>query len=196
MFLYVGPEAVDLGMSRPTLTDTELDQWAQSLGNAVIDRGAVFGSNGASVLESGRIDMGGYFIHGYSIVQADDIDSAITLTKGHPFLSRSGGQDTSFEIQILDFTSGSRPLAPTEYTPKDRGLIPDSIETRETSNSYSAPPQQPQVQQAQQQQYQPASPENVITPTQNPGELQIQHGDDQQDGQGMSPGGTLPPPKV
>lgn len=191
MFLYIGPEAVDLGMAQSTLSDSDLDQWAQAMGPKVIDRGAVFGSNGASVLDTGRIDMGEYFIHGYSIVQAESLDGAIELTRNHPFIAKKGVVDASFEIQVLDFTTGSRPIAPVEYTPKDRGLIPDNLENRGAPGAVPNLPQQstvisPQAPQRPQEaqppnQFSPnppgtsPAPGEILPPPAQPGELNIPH---------------------
>jgi hypothetical protein len=67
--------------------------WLGGLGDAVVDRGAPFGSS-ASVASDGAVSEGGSTrLTGYSIVKADSPATAGTLVKDCPALSAGGTVD-------------------------------------------------------------------------------------------------------
>jgi hypothetical protein len=64
--------------------------WVASVGDHLIDPGAPLGPS-KSVSPEGVSDGGpGAHIGGYSLVKADDLDAAVGLVKGHPFVGRGG----------------------------------------------------------------------------------------------------------
>jgi hypothetical protein len=72
--------------------------------------GAWFGELGSSILEPGnptfeRTSLGntkeGSVLSGYTVVQADDLESATTLAKGCPVLSRGGGVEVGAITEIM-----------------------------------------------------------------------------------------------
>jgi hypothetical protein len=64
--------------------------WFASLGDAVVDAGKPFGP-AATVASDGSVKDGGAFqLTGYSILAADSLGAATTLTKGCPVLSGGG----------------------------------------------------------------------------------------------------------
>jgi hypothetical protein len=69
--------------------------WAASAGEALADPGAPLGpakTVSAASVTDGPADGPA---NGYSIVQADDLDSAVELVKEHPFISRGGSLQVS-----------------------------------------------------------------------------------------------------
>lgn len=69
--------------------------WASSAGEALVDPGAPLGP--ARTVSSGSVADGPAAgpANGYSILQAPDLDSAVDLVKGHPFISRGGSLQVS-----------------------------------------------------------------------------------------------------
>jgi hypothetical protein len=64
--------------------------WAASTGKSMIDPGAPLGRS--KVVASGSVGDGAADgrLGGYTLLSADDLDSAVALVQGHPFLSRGG----------------------------------------------------------------------------------------------------------
>lgn len=70
--------------------------WVQSTGDAMVDPGAPLGKNRTvSSTEETATPAAGP-IAGYTIVQADDLDTAVGLVRGHPFITRGGS------LQVLE----------------------------------------------------------------------------------------------
>ncbi len=63
--------------------------WFGSLGAAVADMGAPFGPS-SQVGADGSVDSSSAGLTGYSIITADNLGSAIDLTKGCPVLTGGG----------------------------------------------------------------------------------------------------------
>lgn len=69
-----------------------MDAWGEylgSMGSAVVDKGEAFKSGGKSVTSKGTKDADN-LLGGYSIVEAKDIDEALSLAKNAPIISRGG----------------------------------------------------------------------------------------------------------
>jgi hypothetical protein len=99
LFLYRGP-ATAMADFTPEQSEEQMRAWGEwmgRIGSALVDAGAPFGSrtavvdNGASSTPSDQ--------NGYSIVEAESLDGARELTKGHPFLS---GRDGRFSVEIFE----------------------------------------------------------------------------------------------
>jgi len=71
--------------------------WMDRVGSALVDIGAPFGS-GASVVDDGG-STEALSLSGYSIVEAEDLTEAASLTQGHPFLSEGRG---NFAIDLFE----------------------------------------------------------------------------------------------
>jgi hypothetical protein len=72
--------------------------WASSVGEALVDPGAPLGparTVTAASVSDGPADGPA---NGYSIVQAADLESALELVKGHPFVSRGGSLQVSTAV--------------------------------------------------------------------------------------------------
>lgn len=64
--------------------------WAASTGKNMVDPGAPLGRS--KVVATGSVSDGAADgrLGGYTVLSADDLDSAVALVQGHPFLSRGG----------------------------------------------------------------------------------------------------------
>jgi hypothetical protein len=99
LFLYRGP-ATPMTDYTPAQAEEQLKAWGDWMGQvgaALVDGGAPFGSR-ASVSDSGAAGTPSDQ-NGYTIVEADSLDGARDLTKGHPFLSEGSGR---FSIEIFE----------------------------------------------------------------------------------------------
>lgn len=73
------------------------DAWMQRIGGALADVGTPFGP-GSSVVDDGSSSSAAS-LTGYSIVEANDMDHARSLTDGHPYLSDGGG---NYAIDVFE----------------------------------------------------------------------------------------------
>jgi len=69
--------------------------WASSAGEALTDPGAPLGPAKTVTAESVSDGPADGPPNGYSILQAADLDSAVALVKGHPFVGRGGSLQVS-----------------------------------------------------------------------------------------------------
>src|SRR5690554_220364 len=122
ILLYIGPFAGDLKLTAPPVTQASLDEWAQTLGDSLVDRGTLFGPDGKSVIDRGDVTYASIPMHGYSIVQAEDIEGAAALTQGHPFLAN--GNQGYFEIEVMELISGDIPVSAAAPTPQPTATTP------------------------------------------------------------------------
>jgi hypothetical protein len=65
--------------------------WYSHIGNALVDAGNPFGSQARSITSDGMVmdDSDGCMPSGYSIIQADSIDTAVMLAQTCPILKDS-----------------------------------------------------------------------------------------------------------
>ncbi len=70
--------------------------WVQSAGDAMVDPGAPLGRSSTVSSDGETATPASEPIAGYTVVQADDLDTAIGLVRGHPFLTRGGS------LQVLE----------------------------------------------------------------------------------------------
>lgn len=71
--------------------------WMGKVGSALVDIGSPFGPS-TSLVDDGRTGSA-TALSGYSIVEADDLDTARQLAEGHPFLSEGQG---NYAIDIFE----------------------------------------------------------------------------------------------
>ena len=78
----VSPEDMQKGMDQWMV-------WAKSCGDNLVDMGSPLG-NGRVISQSGVVgcEKG---LNGYSILQAEDMDSAVAMLKDHPHIEWSAG---------------------------------------------------------------------------------------------------------
>jgi hypothetical protein len=99
LYLYRGP-ATPMEDFTPEQTAEQMQAWGDwmgRVGSALLDGGAPFGARtavGDDGTTSPTTDL-----NGYSIVEADSLDAANGLLKGHPFLSEGKGR---FAIEVFE----------------------------------------------------------------------------------------------
>ena len=71
--------------------------WMGKIGPAMSDVGSPFGP-GSSVVDDGSMGSAAS-LTGYSIVEAENMDAAVSLTDGHPYLSDGGG---NYAIDVFE----------------------------------------------------------------------------------------------
>jgi hypothetical protein len=64
--------------------------WVGKVGGALTDPGAPLGPAVTVSADSVRPGDADGHVSGYSVLQADDMDSAVTLVRDHPFVTRGG----------------------------------------------------------------------------------------------------------
>jgi hypothetical protein len=91
MYLYRGPapSTSDLTPEQAAERMSAFGAWMEKVGAALIDVGSPFGSS-ASVRDDGVEGSAGDLI-GYTVVEADGLATAKSLTDGLPFLSNRDG---------------------------------------------------------------------------------------------------------
>ena len=75
--------------------------WFGTLGAAVVDPGNPTGAS-STIASDGAVSAGGGAnpISGYTVLQADDLDGAITLAKGCPLLAVGGSIEVAEIIEM------------------------------------------------------------------------------------------------
>jgi hypothetical protein len=72
-------------------------EWMGRIGSALLDGGAPFGERAAVKDDGARTTPSKQ--NGYSIVEADNLDGALDLLKGHPYLTEGKGR---FAIDVYE----------------------------------------------------------------------------------------------
>jgi hypothetical protein len=93
LFVYHAPtspaDAMPLDPAEAEAATAQWMAWAGRVGEGLVDFGSpVIG--GVAVNAEGSTSPSTREVGGYSIVQADDKDAAVALTKGHPHLDTPG----------------------------------------------------------------------------------------------------------
>jgi hypothetical protein len=70
--------------------------WAGSVGDNMVDPGSPLGPS--RIVTSDGDSLGNTEIGGYTIIDADDLDTAVDAVRSHPFLSRGGTLQVSEAI--------------------------------------------------------------------------------------------------
>ena len=99
LLLYRGP-ATPMEDFTPEQSAEQMRAWGEwmgKVGSALVDGGAPFGPRTA-VSDDGTSPQAGD-LNGYTIVEADNLNAARELVKGHPFLSEGKGR---FSIEIFE----------------------------------------------------------------------------------------------
>lgn len=75
--------------------------WMESLGSALADPGNAFG-NSTTISSDGATSAGGGAnpATGYTVLEADSLDSAVTLAKGCPILGAGGSIEVAETIDM------------------------------------------------------------------------------------------------
>ena len=99
MYIYKG-EATDMSDMTPeegAEVMAKWEAWMGGVGSALVDVGSPFGPS-SCVVDDGSIDTPSA-ASGYTIVEAEDMAHAESLTAGHPYLSDGKGD---FAIDIYE----------------------------------------------------------------------------------------------
>ena len=99
MMVYKGP-ATDMENMSEEQAKSVMDawqQWMEKVGSSLVDIGQPM-ANSTSLVDNGSTGIA-ELLNGYSIVEADNLESAKNLTDGHPFLSEGKG---NFAIDIFE----------------------------------------------------------------------------------------------
>jgi hypothetical protein len=70
--------------------------WVESTGDALVDPGAPLGQRSTVNGTGETATPASEPIAGYTIIQANDLDTAVTLVRSHPFITRGGS------LQVLE----------------------------------------------------------------------------------------------
>ena len=99
IYLYRGPATAmsDFTPEQGAERMAAWGAWMEKTGAALVDAGSPFGSS-ASVRDDGTEGAAGD-LNGYTIVEADDLAAAKTLTDGLPFLSNGDGK---FAVEVFE----------------------------------------------------------------------------------------------
>jgi hypothetical protein len=101
IYLYRGP-AAPIETFTPEQSAEQMAAWGAwmgRVGSALVDGGAPFGARSAVSDDGTTPDASDQ--NGYTIVEADSIDTARGLLDGHPFLSEGKGR---FTVDIYELT--------------------------------------------------------------------------------------------
>lgn len=99
--IYYAPASAVEQMSKASPEDMKKGMepwmaWAQKVGDKMVDLGTPLG-NGQKVTKSGATASDSQ-VNGYSILQAEDMDGAVEMLKGHPHLDWAEG----CEIEVYE----------------------------------------------------------------------------------------------
>jgi YCII-related domain len=92
MVLYVGPP------TPPNASHAGWPAWFEKLGDKLVDRGSPL-ANGFALRGDASTSGSATQLNGYSIIQADDRDEALSLVQDHPYLAQ--GRAYSVEVYSL-----------------------------------------------------------------------------------------------
>jgi hypothetical protein len=70
--------------------------WVQSTGDAMIDPGAPLGRGRTVTSQGDNATPASEPTAGYTVIEADDLDTAVGLVRSHPFITRGG------TLQVLE----------------------------------------------------------------------------------------------
>ena len=96
--------------TRGSLPETEEEQasvmaawgaWLEEMGSAVVDPGNPFGPS-KTVATDGSVSEGETTgLGGYSVIETDDLDSAVEMAKGSPNLTAGGTVEVYETIEVM-----------------------------------------------------------------------------------------------
>lgn len=99
MLLYNGPvDPMDM-MDKDKIEKMRMawQVWMENVGKSLVDMGSPMG-NGKSVVDDHSKGQA-LELSGYSIVEAENMDGALKLVDGHPFLSDKTGK---FSVEVFE----------------------------------------------------------------------------------------------
>jgi hypothetical protein len=102
IFIYHGPaNPMDQFTEEQSAREmAEWGAWMGKVGTALVDGGAPFGARAAVYDDCSTASTSD--LHGYSIVEAENLEAAKALGQGHPFLSEGEGR---FSLEVFELVS-------------------------------------------------------------------------------------------
>lgn len=100
ILLYKGP-ATPAEQMTPEQSQAAMGNWKtwmDKVGTHLVDMGQPMDGNGRSVVDDGSSGSAEQ-LNGYSIIEADNMDAAVELVDGHPFLSDKTGK---FSVDVYE----------------------------------------------------------------------------------------------
>jgi hypothetical protein len=99
ILLYKGPATPNDKMTQEQRDKIRAawNEWMGKVGKAVVEVGSPM-NYGKSVVDDGTVGKA-IDINGYSIIEAKDLDAAVSLVDGHPFLSDKTGK---FSVEVYE----------------------------------------------------------------------------------------------
>lgn len=99
ILLYNGPATPPEQMSKEQTEKVmgAWKTWMEKLGPAMLDMGQPM-AKGKAVVDDGS-EGAATDLNGYSIIEADNMDEAVKLVDGHPFLSDKTGE---FSVEVFE----------------------------------------------------------------------------------------------
>jgi len=104
ILLYKGP-ATPMDQMTPEMGEkikADWESWMGKVGSALVDMGSPM-AKGKAVVDDGSEGIV-TDLNGYSIVEADNLDAAVQLVDGHPFLSDKSGK---FSVEVFELLPAS-----------------------------------------------------------------------------------------
>lgn len=101
LLLYRGP-ATPMESFTPEQSAEQMQAWGEwmgRVGSALVDGGSPFGARAAVSDDGSSPEPSDQ--NGYTIVEADSLDGARSLTKGHPFLTEGKGRYTVEIFELI-----------------------------------------------------------------------------------------------
>ena len=98
VYLYSGGSMPETEAEQAQVMQAWSD-WLGAAGDKLVDGGAPLGQK-KSIAPDGAVSDGGGAITGYSIVEAETIDDAITFAKGCPHLAAGGTVEVSEAVEM------------------------------------------------------------------------------------------------
>jgi hypothetical protein len=92
LLLYHGPA------TPPDASHEGWPEWFADLGDKLVERGSPM-ADGLALSGDGSTKSSTAQLNGYSVIQADDVDQALSLVRLHPFLKL--GNEYSIEIHSI-----------------------------------------------------------------------------------------------
>lgn len=104
ILLYSGPATQPEPMTEEQgkTSDSVRQSWIEKVGKALVDVGAPM-TAGKAVVDDGSVTQASD-LNGYSIIEAENMDEALKLVEGNPFLMDKTGE---FRIEIFELASDS-----------------------------------------------------------------------------------------
>ncbi|HSX47953.1 MAG TPA: YciI family protein [Candidatus Nanoarchaeia archaeon] len=100
ILLYNGPATPAEEMTKEQIDKVMAGwgSWMEKVGNGIVDIGLPMNSKGRAVVDDGS-EGTVTDLQGYTIIQAEDMDGAVALVDGHPFLSDKTGK---FSVEVFE----------------------------------------------------------------------------------------------